>query len=194
MLRYAITNGAAADGASSKLIQQCADLAEQGVDYLLVREKQLAAGDLARLSKAIVTTVRGTGSGTKVLVAQRVDVAIAAGADGVHLSANSGELTPAQVRLLMPEGLVSVSCHSMGEVKQARDGGASLVLFGPVFGKTVDGAEVTAGAGLHLLCAACASAGETPVFALGGVNPVYAAACIQAGAAGIAGIRMFFGG
>jgi thiamine-phosphate pyrophosphorylase len=190
VLRYAITNGQTNLDA---LIARCTALARDGVAYVLVREKALEAGALVELSRRIVEAVRAGGSETKVLVAGRVDVAIAAGADGVNLSARQGELTVAQVRRLMPNGYVSVSCHTLAEVRRAREGGANAVLFGPVFGKTVDGVEVVAGVGLEKLREACVAAGSMAVFALGGVTKQNAAACKAAGAAGVAGIRMFEG-
>jgi thiamine-phosphate pyrophosphorylase len=176
------------------LARSCAGLAAGGVELVLVREKRLEAGALAQLSRSVMEAVRATGTSTRVLIAQRLDVAIAAGADGVHLSARAGELTVSQVKQLMPQAFVTVSCHSTAEVERARDAGASAVLFGPVFGKTVDGVEVVAGVGLERLREACEGARKMPVFALGGVTEANAQQCVDAGAAGIAGIRMFFRG
>ena len=196
MLRYAITDGRLSlsrdHDPAETLAKRCAELARQGVEFVLVREKKLAAGELANAARTVLAAVRGVGSGTRVLVAGRLDVAVAVGADGVHLSGQPGELTVPQVRMLMPEGFVTVSCHSLEEVRRARDGGASAVLFGPVFGKRVDGVEVTEGVGLEALRTACAVAGEMPVFALGGVGERNAASCIDVGAQGVAAIRMFF--
>jgi thiamine-phosphate pyrophosphorylase len=173
------------------LVARCAELARGGVDFVLVREKHLAAGALAVLSRTVIRAVREAGISTRLLIAQRLDVAIATGADGVHLSAGVSELTVQQVRHLMPQAFVTVSCHSIADVERARDAGASAVLFAPVFGKVVDGVEVVAGVGLERLHEACVAAGTMPVFALGGVTEENAARCIEAGAAGIAGIRMF---
>jgi thiamine-phosphate pyrophosphorylase len=193
VLHYAITSGAvdgeATANSCKKLVAQCGELAGQGVEFVLLREKQLAAGALAGLAREVVAEIAGR---AKVLVAQRVDVALAVGAAGVHLSARMGELTPGQVRRLMPGAFVSVACHTVEELMRAREGGADAVLFGPMFGKTVDGVEVVAGVGLERLRAACEAAGEMTVFALGGVTEANAAACVEAGAAGVAGIRMFF--
>ena len=198
MLRYAITDARLSDEDAANfpaaLVARCAELARGGVDFVLVREKQLAAGALAALSREVIRAVREAGGATHVLIAQRLDVALATGADGVHLSARVGELTVEQVRRLMPQAFVSVSCHSIPEVERARDAGASAVLFAPVFGKTVDGVEVVAGVGLERLREACIAAGPMPVFALGGVTEANASQCIEAGAAGIAGIRVFFSG
>ena len=110
----------------------------------------------------------------------------------MHRSGAEGELTPGEVKRLMPEAWVSVSCHTLEEVRRAVAAGADAVLFGPVFGKTVGGVEVVAGTGLEALRLACDAAGEVPVFALGGVTAARAHACEGAGAAGLAAIRMFF--
>lgn len=197
MYRYAITDGslsfANGNDAATTLAGRCGELARVGVEYILVREKQLSAGELASVCREVLGAVRRSGSGTKVLVAGRVDVALATGADGVNLSGAAGELTVLQVPEVMPGAFVSVSCHSVTEVESARMGGASAVLFGPVFGKTVDGVEVVAGVGLEGLREACKAAGEMPVFALGGVAAANADSCVEAGAGGLAGIRMFFG-
>jgi len=194
--RYAITDGrlwfSPGRDANERLAKACAELAADGVDFILVREKKLAPGELAGVCRLVLEAVRAAGSATKVLVAQRLDVAIAVGADGVHLSGQQGELTVAQVRALKPEAFVSVSCHTLADVRQARAGGASAVLFGPVFGKRVDGVEVTEGVGLEALREACETAGEVPVFALGGVGERNAASCVDVGASGVAAIRMFF--
>lgn len=196
MERYAITDGRLwflpGREAAERLAEACAALAADGVDFILVREKKLAAGELAKVLRRVLGAVRVAGAATKVLVAQRLDVAIAVGADGVHLSGEPGELTALQVRELMPQAFVSVSCHSLAEVVRARETGASTVLFGPVFGKRVDGVEVTLGVGLEALREACVVAREMPVFALGGVGERNAAACIEVGASGVAAIRMFF--
>ena len=202
MLRLAITDRRLAvpigesreSNLQQHLVTLCAALAANGVDYLLVREMDLDAHVLVRLSREVVATVRSANPAAKVLIARRPDVALAAGADGVHLSAALGELTPAQVRRLMPSAIVSVSCHSLEEVERARDQNVSAILFGPVFGKTVDGVEVTPGIGLEILREACTIAGKTPVFALGGITRRNAPACQAAGATGIAAIRMFFPG
>jgi thiamine-phosphate pyrophosphorylase len=197
MLIFAITDrrlGAPGNPESERqkrLAATCAALASQGIDYLLIREKDLAAGPLAELSRNIIAAIRNTGA-TKVLIARRPDIAIAVHADGVHLSAAPGELTPGDVRRLIPAAFVSISCHTLEEVQRARDLGASAILFGPIFGKVVAGIEVVPGIGLAPLRQACAVAGDTPVFALGGITAENSATCISAGASGIAAIRMFF--
>jgi thiamine-phosphate pyrophosphorylase len=198
MLRFAITGGSlgARDNPESerqkRLIASCAALAAQGIDYILIREKDLAASPLTQLSRAVIAAIRKTASPTRVLIARRPDLAKAIGADGVHLSAAPGELTPNDVRRLIPNAFVSVSCHTLEEVRRARDNGASAILFGPIFGKVVAGFEVAPGIGLDSLRQACTLAGDIPVFALGGITTQNSAACIASGASGIAAIRMFF--
>ena len=175
---------------AERLARRCAELARDGVEFVLIREKQLAAGELAAVARRVLTAVAGTGM--RVLVARRVDVALAVGADGVHLAGSVGELSVGQVREVMPGAFVSVSCHSIDEVLRAREDEASGVLFGPVFGKTVGGVQVVAGVGVERLREACVAAGEMAVFALGGVSERNAGECVAEGAVGVAGIRMFF--
>ena len=193
MIRYAITDGSVSFsrdlGPVEALAKRCGELAREGVEFVLVREKQLSAGDLAQICREVLRAVQG--SGIRVLVAGRLDVAVAVGADGVNLSGAAGELTALQVRELMPGAFVSVSCHSVADVLWARDGGADAVLFGPVFGKRVAGEEVVPGVGLEALREACGVG--IPVFALGGVSAEGVEACVEVGAVGVAGIRMFFG-
>lgn len=195
MLRYAITDGGVSFSrgreAAEALARRCGELAREGVEFILVREKQLSAGELALAGRMVLGAVGASQGKTKVLVAGRLDVATAVGADGVNLSGQPGELTVSQVRQVMPGAFVSVSCHSLEDVVRARETGASAVLFGPVFGKTVAGEEIAAGVGLEALREACGVAGEMPVFALGGVTVGNADLCVAAGAAGVAGIRMF---
>ena len=194
MKRYAITDGSASCVPGSPSVEtlatRCGELARDGVEYILVREKQLSAGELAAVCRAVLEAVQASGAATKVLVAGRVDVAAAVGANGVNLSGAAGELTAEQVRKVMPGAFVSVSCHSVADVAKARVTGADAALFSPVFGKTVDGKEVVAGVGLEALRGACEVG--VPVFALGRISEANAAACLQVGAVGVAGIRMFF--
>ena len=111
----------------------------------------------------------------RILVNTRADVAKAAGADGVHLPASAPKET-------LQGLIVARACHTLEEVRTAK---ADLVTFGPVFESPGKGLPV----GLAALKKACR--GMVPVFALGGVNWENAADCMQAGAEGIAGIRLF---
>lgn len=179
------------------LIHQSGLWAAQGIDFIQLREKDLEAGQLADLTRAMLVAVRTVaGTGTRLLVNSRADVAVAAGADGVHLTAAAGELTPDQVRAVFaaagrPIPVVSVACHTVSDVMQACRGGADLMLFGPVYGKVVGGIEVMAGVGVGSLRAACVAADGVRLLALGGVTRENASECMAAGAAGVAGIRLF---
>ena len=201
MLRYAITDRTlfpsdAPGGPHQELVARCAALAQNGLDLLLIREKDLPAGALADLSREILDTVRQANPHTKVLIASRADIALAARLDGVHLASHPSELTPTQVRTLYsaagcPAPYVSVSCHNVTDVRHALGHHPSVILFAPVFGKIVAGTQVSPPTGLEVLHQACKMAAATPVLALGGVTSENTQACLEAGAAGIAGIRLF---
>jgi thiamine-phosphate pyrophosphorylase len=199
MLRYAITSRAlfSCDDRQqlTALVEQAARWASAGIDMIQLREKDLPAATLTDLARSILKNLPAT---TKLLINSRPDIAIAVAAHGVHLPAALGELTPEQVRHLyatasLPRPVLSVSCHTLAEVVRARDNHVDAILFAPIFGKSVAGQIVTPGQGLDQLRAACTAAAPTPVYALGGVTLENAPACLQAGAAGIAGIRLFHG-
>lgn len=154
-----------------------------GTAALHLREKDLGGRDLLRLARALRDACRE--SGQLLLVNDRVDVALAAGADGVHLP--SAGLPPAEARrLLGPARLLGVSCHSAADVRRARDGGADFATFGPVF-ETPSKRAFGPPPGLPAL--AEASALGLPLVGLGGVEPGNAAAVRAAGACGVAAIR-----
>ena len=189
------------DSAADRRLQLRGDLrrwAVDGVDTVQLREKALNTGELFALATAATETLRELPKANRprLLVNGRPDIALAAGADGVHLPAQHGALTPAQVRAVFagagrPQCLISLSCHTLDEVARARAGGADLILFGPVFEKRVRGEVVVEGRGLPLLREACLLAKSTPVLALGGVTPARLDACLQVGVAGFASIRAF---
>ncbi|MBI4465093.1 MAG: thiamine phosphate synthase [Acidobacteria bacterium] len=156
-----------------------------GTDFVQVREKDLPGGRLASLVERLSGLPQK--KKTRLLVNERLDVAITCGAEGVHLPSDSIPL-PA-VRARGGEALlVGISCHSLAQVEQAAREGASYILLGPVFETpSKPGAPPL---GLALLAESCRRS-PVPVFALGGVDLGNAAACIRAGAAGVAGIRLF---
>jgi thiamine-phosphate pyrophosphorylase len=190
MLKCAITSG---EGWAA--MEHVERWSHEGVDYVQLREKQMDAGELVKLAVAMLEVLRESGT-TKLLVNGRPDVAVAAGADGVHLTSKEGELTGAQVREVFrlagsARPVISVSCHRVEEVRRAVTEGADLILFGPVFEKRVAGEMVGEGVGLGKLQEASAAAEGVAVLALGGVTWPRAELCIEAGAAGVAGIRLF---
>jgi thiamine-phosphate pyrophosphorylase len=124
-----------------------------------------------------------------VLVNDRIDVALAAGADGVHLTETS--IPVDQVRRGMGRRLlVGVSTHTLGGVRTAREGGADFLVFGPLF-FTPSKPEADTRAGITSLHDAVEVAGSIPVLALGGVDLKNFTTCLATGAAGVAGIRLF---
>lgn len=198
MLLYAITSRALLPGDEDARRKRLADLAAEwargGVAYIQVREKDLPLTELQALAAKVVEAVRETGAATKVLVNGPAQVALDAGADGVHFHAGIGPTAVQAAEQVYKragrEAVVSAACHSAEEIKQAA--GADLLLFSPVFEKvTAEG--TTRGEGLTALREVVELAKPVPVLALGGVTEKNAVACVQAGAAGVAAIRMFLG-
>jgi thiamine-phosphate pyrophosphorylase len=186
VLRYAITGGDYLAGDAERW-------AAGGVDFVQLRAKTMDAGELASLARQILS---GLGDKTRLLVNSRVDVAIATGAAGVHLTAHPDELTPDQVRRVFASSeagipVVSISCHTLVDVERARNAGADLILFAPVFEKRVAGDVIVEGVGIEMLRRACEVAGSVKVLALGGVTHENVRQCMDVGAAGVAGIRLF---
>jgi thiamine-phosphate pyrophosphorylase len=197
----------------SALLAKVAEAARAGVDYIQLRERDLSARELETLARDVRTAVRnrallrtekrgtenrelrtGPELGTRILINSRTDVALAAGVDGVHLRAD--DITPDEVRQMLKDSarsptanhfLVAASCHSNEDVKRAESDAVDFAVFAPVFGKiNAPGAQPTGVAALHDACRT-----KIPVFALGGVTMENAKSCLNAGAAGIAGIRLF---
>lgn len=160
--------------------------ARQGVDWIQIREKDLSCRDLFALTRAALERVAR--HGTRVLVNERLDVALAAGAHGVHLPSDAP--APSGLRPVTPAGFViAVSTHSADELLRAECEGADFATFGPVF-PTVSKPGHVAIPGLAGLREACRAA-SLPVAALGGVTAGRERDCAAAGAAAVAGIGMF---
>jgi thiamine-phosphate pyrophosphorylase len=183
-----------------KLLAKIGEAARAGVDYIQLREKDLLPRELETLATDAVRCIRnaqpdtvGRKPGTASLINSRVDVALAVGAKGIHLPAN--DLRPSEVRGIWnsPAGenrarvTISISCHTREEIDNAESDGADLALYAPIFEKK--GAPSSKPVGLDGLRQACRS--RIPVLALGGVTVENASACLEAGAAGIAAIRLF---
>jgi len=173
------------------LLHKITEAARCGVDFIQLREKDLSTRDLEALARAAVECVRQNSDGhTRLLINSRTDIAIAAGADGVHL--RSDDISPSQVVAIWKRAhpnktlpVIGVSCHTSEDVVCAVAEKASFTVFAPVFEK----AGSVRPDGLAGLRDACAQ--KIPVLALGGVTLENAKACVGAGAAGVAAIRLF---
>lgn len=182
-LLYYITDGRALPGQDPLPVIEQAVAA--GIDLIQIRERELSARDLLALAAAAVERARGTA--TRVLVNDRLDVALAAQADGIHLPTHG--LPTAEVRQRYPALLVGASTHNLEELRRAEEGGADFAVFGPVF-ETPSKKEYGAPLGLAALEGAVRQA-KIPVLALGGVKEENTAKCLAAGAAGLAAISLF---
>lgn len=184
MILYAITDRRRQQ--QGGLLEHLGELLQAGTDLLQIREKDLSARKLCQLTEAVLKLPNPRG--TRILVNSRVDVALAAGAHGVHLPA--GAPSPSSLRAVTPKGfLIGVSCHSSDEVRQAEREGADFTVFGPVF-KTTSKQGYGPSLGLMALGEVCSRV-KIPVLALGGIQLDNALQCLSAGASGIAGISLF---
>jgi thiamine-phosphate pyrophosphorylase len=164
--------------------------AASGVQLIQIREKDLNAQALAEFTREVIAVARPLGA--KVLVNDRLDVALAANADGVHLRVDS--LAAPEVREItrqtgLNEFLIGVSTHSLAEAQEAEKGGADFIVCGPVF-DTPSKREYGAPLGLEKFAEIC-QAVELPVLALGGISLANLHEPLRQGAAGIAAISLF---
>jgi thiamine-phosphate pyrophosphorylase len=181
------------------LLRRISEATRAGIDCIQLREKDLPARELEELAGQAIRILEderlrtvNRDMRTALLINSRTDVALAVAAHGVHL--RSDDISPADVRRMCsarrdaPVRLtISQSCHHPNDVQQAAREGANLALLAPVFEKKDDPSAKPAG--LEALRRACQY--NVPVLALGGITLTNAAACLEAGAAGIAAIRLF---
>jgi thiamine-phosphate pyrophosphorylase len=187
-----------------RLLEKMMEAVRAGVDYIQLREKDLATRDLDNLAREAQQTVERvsrellkTKQGTRLLINSRTDVALAVGAQGVHLRANDISVRDARAvaddflsrncDLETRDFVIGTSCHTLDEASCAEEQGADFAVLAPIFEKK--DAPQAGAVGLEVLWGACQ--GKIPVFALGGVTLENARACIDAGATGIAAIRLF---
>jgi thiamine-phosphate pyrophosphorylase len=160
-------------------------LAEAGVDGFQVRAKPLSDDELLDFIDRVIGQVRPLGA--SVIVNDRVDLALASGADGVHLGAH--DLPVAAARRIAPRLLIGGTCRNPSAVRSASDYGADYVGFGPVFA-TSSKEGLPAALGVRAISAAT---GPLPLVAIGGIDVTNAAAVRQAGAHGVAVIASVWG-
>jgi thiamine-phosphate pyrophosphorylase len=190
---YLITSGKStaattpATNEFSQIVRLVETAVTAGVDLIQLREKNLNALVLYELTSQCAGLTEGTS--TCLLVNDRADIAAAAGADGVHLT--TGSIPTTVVRKTFGEDfLIGVSTHTVAEISGASTEGADFAVFGPVFATK---SKLTYGdpVGLDSLRQVVAAVKPFPVLALGGIVLDRISDCVQAGAAGIAGIGLF---
>ncbi len=177
------------------LLERIEKAARAGVDWIQVREKDLEGRmllDLTSKATAVSAAARSTEKQARILVNDRLDVAWAAQAAGVHLGDSSlpvAEVVRWRNQAGRAEFLVGASCHSLRHAVESAGAGADYIFFGPVF-DTPSKAAFGQPQGLQKLGEVCRAV-SIPVLAIGGITVENAAACLAAGAAGIAAIRLF---
>jgi thiamine-phosphate pyrophosphorylase len=214
---YYITDRKAFAGGESarrgRLLEKIAEAARAAVAYVQLRERDLSARELESLAQEAIRIIgdesrlRADKSDlrdgdvnptTILLINSRTDIALAVNAAGVQL--RSDDVSPSSVRQIWScgtgtaareshrsEPIIGVSCHSASDATRAATNGANFAVLGPVFEKK--DASGSLPAGLETLREACRA--DIPVLALGGITLNNARSCLDAGAAGIAAIRLF---
>jgi len=181
----------------ARLLARIRDAIEAGVDWIQIREKDFSGKQLVELTrKTVVAAARRL---TRVIVNDRLDVAVAAGAGGVHLGRESLPVREVvawrernkAARTTVAGFVIGASCHSLVEARAAADEGADYIIFGPVF-ETPSKMQFAAPLGIERLREVCGEI-RIRVLAIGGISMANAAQCFEAGAAGIAAIRLFQG-
>ena len=171
---------------SVSLIDTIARNLAHGIEWIQIREKDLSARELSDLTEQVLDLAKPYRS--KILVNTCLDVALAAGAAGVHLPV--GSPAPDVWRAITPPGfLIGVSCHTLDEVRAANDQGADYAVFGPVFAPRSKATAIEP-PGIEGLIQAVRAV-RIPVLALGGITVANAEDCAQAGAAGVAAISLY---
>jgi thiamine-phosphate pyrophosphorylase len=196
-----------------RLLEKIREAARAAVAYIQLRERDLSAHEVESLAQEAIAIIgdesrlrtdksglrnRDLNPTTIFLINSRTDIALAVNADGVQL--RSDDVSPSNVRKIWSYGagsaareghrsepIIGVSCHSPSDAARAATNRATFAVFGPVFEKK--DAPGSLPAGLETLRDACRA--TIPVLALGGITLNNARSCLDAGAAGIAAIRLF---
>jgi thiamine-phosphate pyrophosphorylase len=189
--------GIGATETRAALLKKIEAAAAAGVNCIQIREKDLSGKDCAALTRKAVQhaakSAKNNVAHTQILVNDRLDVALAERAGGVHLGEKSLPVDEAKRLVHARRGgkdfLIGVSCHSLDAAKSAAKNGADYLFFGPVFA-TPSKAAFGALQGLGRLAEICGAV-SIPVYAIGGVTLENALSCFAAGVSGIAAIRLF---
>lgn len=190
---YLITRGVTTETTSPRspefqdILLQIKAAAAAEIDLIQIREKRLGTRVLFELAERAVEITRE--SSTRILINDRADIAAGAGADGVHLTTQS--LGVAVIRKSFDQKfLIGASAHSWEEAHRAYEQGADFIVLGPIF-PTPSKEQFGPPLGLEKLSGVCDKLVGFPVLALGGVSESTAQQCFEAGASGVAGIRLF---
>jgi thiamine-phosphate pyrophosphorylase len=184
-----------------RLLEKVTEAARAGIDYIQLREKDLPTRDLESLAREAVRIMAQLRTESRelrtgLLINSRTDIALAVGADGLNL--RSQDISPQEARTIWESAcgagvssardpVVAVSCHSPAEVARAAANNATFAVFAPVFEKKDSPATRPVG----LVALREAAKEKIPILALGGITLENAHSCLEAGAAGIAAIRLF---
>jgi thiamine-phosphate pyrophosphorylase len=179
------------------LLDSIGNASAAGVDWIQLREKDYSGKEWTRLVQESLQRVKSSGSRTRILVNDLLDVALACGAGGVHLSENGIPVAEAcrlrdeyfAERNLTHDFLVGLSCHSLGAALGAARAGSDYIYFSPIF-FTPSKANYGPPQGVERLAKVCAAV-DLPVIAIGGITKQNASECFHVGASGIAAIRFF---
>src|ERR1700691_21534 len=189
---------ATADTRGARIVENIRMAIGAGVDWIQIREKDLPARELVDLARQAVqmgdVRRRKTPQPARIIVNDRLDAALAAGAHGIHL----GQASPVASDVVRwcragnapADFTIGVSCHSLKEAFNAEKAKVDYIFFGPIF-ETPSKKEFGAPQGIQKLAEVCRTVPSIDLIAIGGVTAENAASCIRSGAAGIAAIRMF---
>lgn len=168
---------------SAILLELIESAVDAGVSMIQIREKNLTIKLLFQLTSEAVKITQN--SKTKIFINDRVDIALSANADGVHLTSNS--ISTNIFRRAFPSLLIGVSTHSLEKIFQAKNEGANFAVYSPIF-FTPDKGDAK---GIDELSRVVAEFEDFPVLALGGINELNIFEVLKTGCSGIAGIRLF---
>lgn len=192
ILCYVTDRKALGQAAPNEVLHAIARAISAGVDWVQIREKDMPTHALLALVRQAVRAAQNTP--TKILVNDRLDVALAGGAAGVHLGSESLPVAEAKAWCSRHFGagqdfLVGASCHSLEDALAAERDGVDYLFFGPVF-PTLSKMQYGPPQGIEKLAEVCRRV-RARVLAIGGVTAENAGSCLHAGAAGVAAIRLF---